>query len=1847
MEKHATSRTQARQLRNYECDAIKFLLAALLISFLAMPLLSGDLSSNSVISSIPVSEPRISSDDLLLTIQMTASSNGISTGNVSTYRGIVYSDDDADYLRFVDPINDVILNQSVESGELSEITITGIDIDEDGSTEFLILNNNGTSDNLLIVDFNDAITTSFNISIDSPSGIATGDFNGDSQLDVAIFGRYGVLTLDLQTSQVLGNFSFSGLALDACAIGRFLEPTQDSIALGIYNNVKDGNLSIVAGNGTLMRTKMMHTEIYGLATFDYGTGLDDLAVLMFDGNLTTILPDTMNAIFNTTGLPERSQVLTGILNHDNQEDLFVIPEMDNYTVFIDGSNGSIIRQSEVVYGSPAGSMGSDPSTLLCDSGFLDADNLTDFALMTAVGNNPGFLRGVDGEVGFYEPTISSKLEQLCTFDVNGNGRDDIIVVQSQTIYIILSDIQAPVLSPEPLSPPHPTIHDPFIEIEVGVEDNTTIILADIYLRHEGEYWVQPTDELQNAGTQYFAFLVGLSEGYYDYYLVFQDTYLNVGSLGNETHPLNFTIAGHLIWSDSKNQDSQFEHHLMDIGNASDGSEVIYTLDSTPHEIWLERYAARGEKQCLGLVANRTFSDFWIYTGMMDGDSILDPIIVLYNATTLTTNVSMYHGSTGSFWFSSQCPYENFSKPESFQIFDCDNDGIDEFLYVSKHRFENYAKMLKLSADGSWSSLNVTGQNAEFYSLSLGHTVNSRSTEACVSASSGPIDIINVTSMTLISTHSVTLPEYAFTVPVAVYPFSNESESTRNFLLYFYFMNPPNNVSSGFHVFDATTSRINETTLFYCPGRFFVQPTIKDFDSDGTDDIISPDYFTGNLIRITLANPIIVEWEVTISDSEFLSSVIVDFDGDSEDEFAVFTKEDETLRIFSLDGAIERTMIIGKGYGSLKLGNVDLGYGEEIVVYPLIQNDITKIGVIRDINLIRRLNASLTLPSENLLQGDSLEIDVDVTNIYSEIISDAKVYLTVHYLSGTSIINQTKALIFEANNYSTLVAVNWPIGVVNLSLQVNHILYDTWEEYYHNALTIRSPLDVEVYTRDVVLQNSTLSVNVTVTDSLGTRVPDAIVNVSMNGVNFATTYVNTQYRLLVPNIDLIPGEYLVNSTVIHDFASVVASESTELRVETDELRFDRNIPSLTEQDEQFYGWLNITDIFGNPIENAQVMMVSGIYELTLTESSPGCYLLDTIANFKIGNHTFDISVEHEFIRGFDFGEVQIVTKGNLLSEVPELPPVGGGEEFAVTVYISDNYGSAPADTWIILEIDGKNITASQSTIGRYTAVLNATYCVGEWNFIVYYGSDYSYSGKMVCDIKVMSAPILAVIPSEEWSVGQGNETTLEVHVKDWLSTDIMAASVSVLIRGSTYTLEYITGSLYRTNISTIGWPYGFHPYYITINHEFLHETKQDGNLAVIADPVIIIRTSPVVPEQYSDLVVIVEVTDLYENPVTDLLVMIEFVYMNKKAEETSVRGTYSVTFQVGNTHHGYYNLLVSIDGMLSVPRYSSEVVFVEVFVPGMEALSVSQLSLAASFALLLSIIGMILFVKVSSVVTTSSRKTEEVTSSITQLDRIYAVIVASTGLLFLHSWWLFTVGEIGFALIEGIILLGCSVLLYGLWLYRDAYSSILLQGQLSKRRIVLGVWHLILVPFIVYIIFFYGGFHEMFQRWIIEIPHVVVGELSFPPILATVLATYFTSIVVVVVSFYREIRKGLGRIDDMIAAGTPKHVVDEEQALLIGRTGSSIRIKFLMFLLILGATTIMQLEFLKNYSMAAIVLIPVVFLVLIPFASSRIVRKFSAMRVSTHDEIDTEKSKLLSEEGATIKENHHEDKITEE
>jgi hypothetical protein len=255
--------------------------------------------------------------------------------------------------------------------------------------------------------------------------------------------------------------------------------------------------------------------------------------------------------------------------------------------------------------------------------------------------------------------------------------------------------------------------------------------------------------------------------------------------------------------------------------------------------------------------------------------------------------------------------------------------------------------------------------------------------------------------------------------------------------------------------------------------------------------------------------------------------------------------------------------------------------------------------------------------------------------------------------------------------------------------------------------------------------------------------------------------------------------------------------------------------------------------------------------------------------------------------------------------------------------------------------------------------------------------------------------------------------------------------------------------------------------------------------------------------------------------------------------------------------------------------------------------------------------MVVYFRMASSLSVDDRSKESLKKSVRNLDRLYVVVVIASGLGLVSSYMTYQAGEYGLALILTVALLGGSVLLYGLWLYRDAMSAVLVHRRLSRKRMVLGLWHLVFVPVVIVLILLYGVEIDWFKAFIID-QTFAFGDIVIPTIMTTIFTAYISSIIVVVVNLYREVSKGLKKLTKMEDAGTPVSIVQDEKTSMVRRFSSSIRIKFLMFLVVVGATTVMSMDFLASWELGIIILLPVAFLVVIPFISSKIIQVFSKM-----------------------------------
>ena len=373
-------------------------------------------------------------------------------------------------------------------------------------------------------------------------------------------------------------------------------------------------------------------------------------------------------------------------------------------------------------------------------------------------------------------------------------------------------------------------------------------------------------------------------------------------------------------------------------------------------------------------------------------------------------------------------------------------------------------------------------------------------------------------------------------------------------------------------------------------------------------------------------------------------------------------------------------------------------------------------------------------------------------------------------------------------------------------------------------------------------------------------------------------------------------------------------------------------------------------------------------------------------------------------------------------------------------------------------------------------------------------------------------------------------------------------------------------------------------------------------------------SPEESIQGQPLYVSVVAVDGFGNPVPGLELTVSLMNLPPMlAMETDQIGEYVAMIEYLPLTEGYGLINVTIEAIGDHVLFSTTVAQVEIdpATPDFTLISTQAIGLGVGASFFLSLIGMVIYFRMSSSMRVDKKSEESLRKSVRNMDRLYLVIIVASGIGFVSSYTMYQAGEYAVALVLTVALLGSSVLLYGLWLYRDATDAVLIRGSLRRRRMVLGLWHLVFVPLVIFMILIYGVGIDWFRAYIIDVSFVI-GGLTIPSIMTTIFAAYMSSILVVVINLYREVSKGIKKLNNMAEAGTPTSVLEDEKSIMVGRFSSSIRIKFLMFLVIVGATTVMSMDFLASWELGVIVLLPVAFLVVIPFISSKIIQVFSKL-----------------------------------
>jgi hypothetical protein len=289
-------------------------------------------------------KPAIGGPDNLLHIGL-GTPRRIEPGQTMGMRGFAYVDQDDLRVFFMDPFSETLLNMSIAPAITPTMaTLIAEDVDYDGQTEYVGLKRlNTVTMAVYVVDFNDDTLIEHSFPGVSGTLLGLGDFDGDTLFDAAIRVNGGdwVITLGLGTGTVIGTFDVDSSLRSHAAVGRFSDPAADQIVL-----TNDSHVWVVSGNGTC-NLNMTHAYPVGINLFNYGGGLSDVAIADNLGRLTLYQGTDLAQVFQTFVGPVGGQLysITGNFTGDAQEDIVTVSRNWNVAQFMDGSNGTIIRET--------------------------------------------------------------------------------------------------------------------------------------------------------------------------------------------------------------------------------------------------------------------------------------------------------------------------------------------------------------------------------------------------------------------------------------------------------------------------------------------------------------------------------------------------------------------------------------------------------------------------------------------------------------------------------------------------------------------------------------------------------------------------------------------------------------------------------------------------------------------------------------------------------------------------------------------------------------------------------------------------------------------------------------------------------------------------------------------------------------------------------------------------------------------------------------------------------------------------------------------------------------------------------------------------------------------------------------------------------------------------------------------------------------------------------------------------------------------------------------------------------------------------------------------------------------
>ena len=642
-----------------------------------------------------------------------------------------------------------------------------------------------------------------------------------------------------------------------------------------------------------------------------------------------------------------------------------------------------------------------------------------------------------------------------------------------------------------------------------------------------------------------------------------------------------------------------------------------------------------------------------------------------------------------------------------------------------------------------------------------------------------------------------------------------------------------------------------------------------------------------------------------------------------------------------------------------------------------------------------------------------------------------------------------------------------------------------------------------------------------------------------------------------------------------------------------------------------------DFFGKPIEDAQCLLNVtsrvGSFTYVLLNIGHGMYKLDIpVNNWGIGIVNISISFSHTRYHAREY-RYSIIVYGKLEPIVSYPYIVSQGEHLIVIIDVYDENLNPVYNNEVYLIFNGETLIAQNLGNNTYAIQIDTSILpIGEYQAILEIYNPYAEPKLETINILVtgeVNVEITGRGLDRESAVVQGENIPVRVNLFDGYGYPLIDATVSALFYGRFYGFYSYNNGTYSAMISSENVHAGVHKCFISISHPIIGLIEKNLSLYILGYPRVDLYMGEGAIVQDTYRLAEIAVSDKYDYPATGLNVLVSLANRTYEAWESDEEaGLYYANISLYGLHHGYYDLKVIVTGQNYIQKTYTIRIYVDVKLP---ELSITYRDFIALLAIsfIISIVGLLMYYRLTRIL--RMKKEEAVGKSIKIMNKLYIAVLVMLGISMFYSYSQYSLDHHGAALLGIVLCLLLTILLSALWIYRDINKNILLE-RFHKSGMLLGLWHLLLVPVLLYMIFYIGSHIEWFYVHIVE-DIISIGGYSFPKLLLSILGTYIGSYVVIVINIYRESNKVVNKVKYMREHETAEQVITKEKEYNITKLTDSIRTKFLVFLVIIGATIITTTKLLQYYAIGLVVVIPMIIIFVIPYLASKALKILSGER----------------------------------